>query len=134
MRIFLVVFLALILALPSWLSHTVTTEGWGASVAYEAWLIFHVGIVFALYFSTRNIFNVWGGILLTGMYMSLFCVYTGITPQTVSLLNIGISLLAGLLAYIAATPVQLFLLKGAGRESYSILFAIIVVTAVSFFL
>ena len=49
MRIFLVVFLALILALPSWLSHTVTTEGWGASVAYEAWLIFHVGIVFAEY-------------------------------------------------------------------------------------
>mgnify|MGYP007111753957 CR=1 FL=1 len=64
----------------------------------------------------------------TGGYVGLFCVYTGITPVTVSLSGLGLGLLAGVLVYVVATPVQLFLLKGEGRESYSVLLAILSAT------
>ena len=117
MRILLVLFLVVLMALPSYMARTVTAVGWGSSIAYEAWVLFNAAIVVAMYFSTRNIFNIWGAILLTGGYTGLFCVYTGITPVTVSLSALGLGLLAGALVYIAATPVQLFLLRGEGRES-----------------
>ena len=128
MRILLVVFLIALLALPSYTAGTVTAEGWGSSIAYEAWVLFNAGIVLAMYFSTRNIFSVWGAVLLTGGYTGLFCVYTGITPVLISLSGIGLGLLAGIAVYIAATPVQIFLLKGEGRESYSVLVAILAAT------
>jgi len=128
MRILLVVLLVVLLAAPSYMARTVTAVGWGSSMAYEAWVLFNVGIVLAMYFSTRNIFSMFGSILLTGCYTGLFCVYTGITPITVSLSGLGLGLLAGVLVYIAATPVQIFLLKGEGRESYSVLASILVAT------
>lgn len=133
MRILFVIILAVTLALPSYMARTVTAVGWGSSMAYEAWLIFNMGIVVAMFFSMRNIFSVWGGTLLTGCYVGLFCVYTGITPITVSLSGIGLGLLAGVAVYIAATPVQLFLLKGEGRESYSVLLAILAATLTAMF-
>ena len=126
MRILLILALVVLLALPSYTAHTVTAEGWGASLAYEAWVLFNAAIVLAMYFSTRNIFNVWGAILLTG-------VYTGITPFTISLAGIGLGLLAGVLVYILATPVQIFLLKGEGRESYSVLVSILAATLTAMF-
>ena len=126
MRILLIAFLVALLALPSYMARTVTATGWGSSMAYEAWILFNAGIVIAMYFSTRNIFSLFGGLLLTGCYTGLFCVYTGITPVTVSLSGLG--LLAGVLAYIVATPVQLFLLRWEGRESYSVLLAILAAT------
>ena len=128
MRILLVVLLVVLLAAPSYMARTVTVVGWGSSMAYEAWVLFNAGIVLAMYFSTRNIFSMFGSILLTGCYTLLFCVYTGITPITVSLSGLGLGLLAGVLVYIAATPVQIFLLKGEGRESYSVLASILVAT------
>ena len=128
MRTLLILSLIALLALPSYIGGTVTTVGWGSSLAYESWVLFNAVIVLAMYFSTRNIFSVWGAILLTGCYTGLFCVYTGINPVTVSMSGLGFGLLAGILSYIAATPVQIFLLKGEGRESYSVLFAIIVAT------
>jgi hypothetical protein len=97
-------------------------------MAYESWVLFNAGIVIAMYFSLRNIFSVFGAVLLTGCYTGLFCVYTGITPVTVSLSGLGLGLLAGVLVYFVATPVQLFLLKGEGRESYSVLLAILSAT------
>jgi len=133
MRILLVLFLVVLLALPSYTAHTVTAEGWGASLAYEAWVLFNAAIVLAMYFSTRNIFNVWGAILLTGGYTGLFCVYTGITPFTISLAGLGLGLLAGVLVYILATPVQILLLKGEGRESYSVLVSILAATLTAMF-
>ena len=133
MRILLVLFLVVLMALPSYMARTVTAVGWGSSIAYEAWVLFNAAIVVAMYFSTRNIFNIWGAILLTGGYMGLFCVYTGITPVTVSLSALGLGLLAGALVYIAATPVQLFLLRGEGRESYSVLAAILAATLTAMF-
>ena len=133
MRILLVLFLVVLMALPSYMARTVTAVGWGSSVAYEAWVLFNAAIVVAMYFSTRNIFNIWGAILLTGGYTGLFCVYTGITPVTVSLSGLGLGLLAGVLAYIVATPVQLFLLRGEGRESYSVLAAILAATLTAMF-
>ena len=133
MRILLILALVVLLALPSYTAHTVTAEGWGASLAYEAWVLFNAAIVLAMYFSTRNIFNVWGAILLTGGYTGLFCVYTGITPFTISLAGLGLGLLAGVLVYILATPVQIFLLKGEGRESYSVLAAILAATLTAMF-
>ena len=128
MRILLVALLVALLAAPSYMARTVTAVGWGSSMAYEAWVLFNVGIVLAMYFSTRNIFSMFGSILLTGCYTGLFCVYTGITPITVSLSGLGLGLLAGVLAYIAATPIQIVLLKGEGRESYSVLASILVAT------
>ena len=128
MRILLVALLVALLAAPSYMARTVTAVGWGSSMAYEAWVLFNVGIVLAMYFSTRNIFSMFGSILLTGCYTGLFCVYTGITPITVSLSGLGLGLLAGVLVYIAATPIQIFLLKGEGRESYSVLASILVAT------
>jgi len=128
MRILLVVLLVALIAAPSYMARTVTAVGWGSSIAYEAWVLFNVGIVLAMYFSTRNIFSMFGSILLTGCYTGLFCVYTGITPITVSLSGLGLGLLAGVLVYIAATPIQIFLLKGEGRESYSVLASILVAT------
>ena len=132
MRILLIVLLVALLAAPSYMARTVTAVGWGSSMAYEAWVLFNVGIVLAMYFSIRNIFSMFGSILLTGCYTGLFCVYTGITPITVSLSGLGLGLLAGVLAgvlvYIAATPIQIFLLKGEGRESYSVLASILVAT------
>ena len=128
MRILLVALLVALIAAPSYMARTVTAVGWGSSMAYEAWVLFNVGIVLAMYFSTRNIFSMFGSILLTGCYTGLFCVYTGITPITVSLSGLGLGLLAGVLVYIAATPVQIFLLKGEGRESYSVLASILVAT------
>ena len=128
MRTLLILSLIALLALPSYIGGTVTTVGWGSSLAYESWVLFNAVIVLAMYFSTRNIFSVWGAILLTGCYTGLFCVYTGINPVTVSMSGLGFGLLAGILSYIAATPVQIFLLKGEGRESYSVLFAIIAAT------
>ena len=128
MRTLLILSLIALLALPSYIGGTVTTVGWGSSLAYESWVLFNAVIVLAMYFSTRNIFSVWGAVLLTGCYTGLFCVYTGINPVTVSMSGLGFGLLAGILSYIAATPVQIFLLKGEGRESYSVLFAIIVAT------
>ena len=128
MRILLVVLLVVLLAAPSYMARTVTAVGWGSSMAYEAWVLFNVGIVLAMYFSTRNIFSMFGSILLTGCYTGLFCVYTGITPITVSLSGLGLGLLAGVLVYIAATPIQIVLLKGEGRESYSVLASILVAT------
>ena len=128
MRILLIAFLVALLALPSYVARTVTATGWGSSMAYEAWILFNAGIVIAMYFSIRNIFSVFGAVLLTGCYTGLFCVYTGITPVTVSLSGLGLGLLAGVLAYVVATPVQLFLLKGEGRESYSVLLAILSAT------
>ena len=128
MRILLVLFLVVLMALPSYMARTVTAVGWGSSIAYEAWVLFNVGIVLAMYFSTRNIFSMFGSILLTGCYTGLFCVYTGITPITVSLAGLGLGLLAGVLVYIAATPIQIVLLKGEGRESYSVLASILVAT------
>ena len=128
MRILLVLFLVVLMALPSYMARTVTAVGWGSSVAYEAWVLFNAAIVVAMYFSTRNIFNIWGAILLTGGYTGLFCVYTGITPVTVSLSGLGLGVLSGVLTYIAATPLQIFLLKGEGRESYSVLLAILAAT------
>ncbi|WP_458401041.1 hypothetical protein [Mailhella sp.] len=128
MRILLVALLVVLLAAPSYMARTVTAVGWGSSMAYEAWVLFNVGIVLAMYFSTRNIFSMFGSILLTGCYTGLFCVYTGITPITVSLAGLGLGLLAGVLVYIAATPIQIFLLKGEGRESYSVLASILVAT------
>ena len=128
MRILLVALLVALLAAPSYMARTVTAVGWGSSMAYEAWVLFNVGIVLAMYFSTRNIFSMFGSILLTGCYTGLFCVYTGITPITVSLSGLGLGLLAGVLVYIAATPIQIVLLKGEGRESYSVLASILVAT------
>ena len=128
MRTLLILSLIALRALPSYIGGTVATVGWGSSLAYESWVLFNAVIVLAMYFSTRNIFSVWGAILLTGCYTGLFCVYTGINPVTVSMSGLGFGLLAGILSYIAATPVQIFLLKGEGRESYSVLFAIIVAT------
>ena len=128
MRILLIVLLVALLAAPSYMARTVTAVGWGSSMAYEAWVLFNVGIVLAMYFSIRNIFSVFGSILLTGCYTGLFCVYTGITPITVSLSGLGLGLLAGVLVYIAATPIQIVLLKGEGRESYSVLASILVAT------
>ena len=128
MRILLVALLVALLAAPSYMARTVTAVGWGSSMAYEAWVLFNVGIVLAMYFSTRNIFSTFGSILLTGCYTGLFCVYTGITPITVSLSGLGLGLLAGVLVYIAATPIQIVLLKGEGRESYSVLASILVAT------
>ena len=128
MRILLIVLLVVLLAAPSYMARTVTAVGWGSSMAYEAWVLFNVGIVLAMYFSTRNIFSMFGSILLTGCYTGLFCVYTGITPITVSLSGLGLGLLAGVLVYIAATPIQIVLLKGEGRESYSVLASILVAT------
>ncbi len=128
MRILLIALLVALLALPSYVGRTVTATGWGSSMAYEAWILFNAGIVIAMYFSTRNIFSLFGGLLLTGCYTGLFCVYTGITPVTVSLSGLGLGLLAGVLAYIVATPLQLFLLKWEGRESYSVLLAILSAT------
>lgn len=86
-----------------------------------------------MYFSTRNIFSVGGAVLLTGGYTGLFCVYTGITPFTISLAGLGLGLLAGVLVYILATPVQIFLLKGEGRESYSVLVSILAATLTAMF-
>lgn len=128
MRILLVALLVVLLAAPSYMARTVTAVGWGSSMAYEAWVLFNVGIVLAMYFSTRNIFSMFGSILLTGCYTGLFCVYTSITPITVSLSGLGLGLLAGVLVYIAATPIQIVLLKGEGRESYSVLASILVAT------
>ena len=128
MRTLLILSLIALLALPSYIGGTVATVGWGSSLAYESWVLFNAVIVLAMYFSTRNIFSVWGAVLLTGCYTGLFCVYTGINPVTVSMSGLGFGLLAGILSYIAATPVQIFLLKGEGRESYSVLLAIIVAT------
>lgn len=128
MRILLVALLVALIAAPSYMARTATAVGWGSSMAYEAWVLFNVGIVLAMYFSTRNIFSMFGSILLTGCYTGLFCVYTGITPITVSLSGLGLGLLAGVLVYIAATPIQIFLLKGEGRESYSVLASILVAT------
>ena len=128
MRILLVALLVALIAAPSYMARTVTAVGWGSSIAYEAWVLFNVGIVLAMYFSTRNIFSMFGSILLTGCYTGLFCVYTGITPITVSLSGLGLGLLAGVLVYIAATPIQIFLLKGEGRESYSVLASILAAT------
>ena len=128
MRILLILSLIALLAVPSYVGGTVTTVGWGSSLAFEAWVLFNAAIVLAMYFSTRNIFSVWGAILLTGCYTGLFCVYTGINPIIVSMSGLGLGLLAGVLTYIAATPVQLFLLKGEGRESYSVLVAMLVAT------
>ena len=128
MRILLVALLVALLAAPSYMARTVTAVGWGSSMAYEAWVLFNVGIVLAMYFSTRNIFSMFGSILLTGCYTGLFCVYTGITPITVSLSGLGLGLLAGVLVYIAATPIQIVLLKGEGRESYSVLASILAAT------
>ena len=128
MRILLIAFLVVLLALPSYMARTVTATGWGSSMAYEAWILFNAVIVIAMYFSTRNIFSLFGGLLLTGCYTGLFCVYTGITPVTVSLSGLGLGRLAGVLAYIVATPVPLFLLKWEGRESYSVLLAILAAT------
>ncbi|MBQ4076095.1 MAG: hypothetical protein IJD65_00200 [Mailhella sp.] len=128
MRILLIAFLVVLLGMPSYMARTVTATGWGHSMAYEAWVLFNAVIVIAMYFSTRNIFSIFGALLLTGCYTGLFCVYTGINLVTVSLAGLGLGLLAGVLAYIVATPVQLFLLKGEGRESYSVLFAILSAT------
>ena len=128
MRILLILSLIALLAAPSYVAGTVTTVGWGSSLAYEAWVLFNAVIVLAMYFSIRNIFSVWGAVLLTGCYTGLFCVYTGINAVTVSMSGLGLGLLAGVLAYIAATPVQLFLLKGEGRESYSVLVAMLLAT------
>ncbi len=128
MRVLFALFLAVLLALPSYMARTVTAMGWGSSVAYEAWLLFNMGIVVAMYISMRNIFSVFGAVLLTGGYVGLFCVYTGITPVTVSLSGLGLGVLSGVLTYIAATPLQIFLLKGEGRESYSVLLAILAAT------
>ena len=128
MRILLIAFLVALLALPSYMARTVTAAGWGASMAYESWVLFNAVIVIAMYFSLRNIFSVFGAVLLTGCYTGLFCVYTGITPVTVSMSGLGLGLLAGVLVYFVATPVQLFLLKGEGRESYSVLLAILAAT------
>ena len=133
MRILLIAFLVALLTLPSYMARTVTATGWGSSMAYEAWILFNAVIVIAMYFSTRNIFSLFGGLLLTGCYTGLFCVYTGITPVTVSLSALGLGLLAGALVYIAATPVQLFLLRGEGRESYSVLAAILAATLTAMF-
>ena len=128
MRVLFALFLAVLLALPSYMARTVTAVGWGSSAAYEAWLLFNMGIVVAMYISMRNIFSVFGAVLLTGGYVGLFCVYTGITPVTVSLSGLGLGVLSGVLTYIAATPLQIFLLKGEGRESYSVLLAILAAT------
>ena len=133
MRILLVLFLVVLMALPSYMARTVTAVGWGSSIAYEAWVLFNAAIVVAMYFSTRNIFNIWGAILLTGGYTGLFCVYTGITPFTISLAGLGLGLLAGVLVYILATPVQILLLKGEGRESYSVLVSILAATLTAMF-
>lgn len=133
MRILLIAFLVALLALPSYMARTVTATGWGSSMAYEAWVLFNAAIVIAMYFSTRNIFSVGGAVLLTGGYTGLFCVYTGITPFTISLAGLGLGLLAGVLVYILATPVQIFLLKGEGRESYSVLVSILAATLTAMF-
>ncbi len=134
MKIFLVAFLAVVLALPSYLGHTVTAEGWGAGIAYETWLLFNTIVVIGIYFTTRNIFSVWGGVLLTGIYMGLFSVYTGITPITVSLANVGLGVLAGVLVYVAATTAQFCLLKTGSRESYSVCSAMLTASLVSILL
>lgn len=133
MKVFTVLLMACLLALPSWLSHTVTPVGWGSSIAYEAWVIFNAVIVIGFYCTTRNIFNVWGGLLLTGIYMALFCVYTGITPLQVSLADIGLGMLAGVLTYLAGTAVQVCLLQGDSRESYSVLLAMVAACATAMF-
>jgi hypothetical protein len=125
MKIFSILLLALVLALPSWLAQTVTASGWGSSIAYEVWICFHAVLVLGLYFTTRNIFNVWGGALITAVYAVLFCVYTGITPIQVSLLDVGLGLLVGGVTYFAATAVQIVLVKTSSRESYSVLAAIV---------
>ncbi|MBQ8665207.1 MAG: hypothetical protein IJ474_05440 [Mailhella sp.] len=134
MKIILAAFLALILALPSYMGHTVTVSGWGSGIAYEVWLLFNAIVVIGLYFTTRNIFSVWGGILLTGLYMGLFAVYTGITPIQVSLANIGFGVLAGILVYVAATTAQFCLLKTGSRESYSVCLAMLTASLISIFI
>jgi len=133
MRLFLALPLALVLALPSYMGKTVTPTGWGSSFTYELWLLINAGLVIGFYCTARNIFNVWGAILLTGGYTGLFCVYTGITPFTISLAGLGLGLLAGVLVYILATPVQILLLKGEGRESYSVLVSILAATLTAMF-
>ena len=131
MKIVSILLLALLLALPSWMAQTVTVGGWGSSIAYEVWVCFHATLVFGLYCTTRNIFNVWGGALITCVYAVLFGVYTGITPINVSLLDVGLGLLSGLVVYFAATAVQIVLLKTSSRESYSVLAAIATAILVS---
>ncbi len=125
MKIILAVVLALILALPSWLSKTVTPVGWGSSLAYELWLMYNAALVIGIYCTTRNIFNVWGAVLLTGLGLGLFGVYTGITPISVSLADLGLGLLCGVLVYAAVTAAQVCLLKGGCRESFSVLPALL---------
>lgn len=134
MKIVSVLILALLLGLPSWMGQTVTATGWGSGIAYEVWVCFHAGLVLGLYFTTRNIFNVWGGLLFTGIYAGLFCVYTGITPIATSLFDICLGLLAGLITYFAATAVQILLLKTYSRESYSVLAGIAAAAATSILL
>lgn len=125
MKIFLAVALALVLALPSWMGKTVTPIGWGASVAYELWLAYCTALVIGIYCTTRNIFNVWGGILLTGIGLGLFGVYTGIMPMTISLYELGLGLLGVVLIYAAMTAAQVCFLKGGCRESFSVLPALL---------
>ena len=115
MKIFLVLALALVLALPSWMAKTVTPVGWGSSVAYELWLAYNAALIIGIYCTTRNIFNVWGAVLLTGLGLGLFGVYTGITPISVSLADLGLGLLCGVLVYAAVTAAQVCLLKGGCR-------------------
>lgn len=126
MKIFLVLALALVLALPSWMAKTVTPVGWGSSVAYELWLAYNAALIIGIYCTTRNIFNVWGGILLTGIALGLFGVYTGITPMTISLYELGLGLLGGVLVYAAMTAAQVCFLKGGCRESFSVFPALLV--------
>lgn len=130
MRFFLALALALVLALPSYMGKTVTPTGWGSSFTYELWLLINAGLVIGFYCTARNIFNVWGGGLLTLIYLGLFGVYTGITPITISLAGIGVGLLAGVLMYAAITALQVCLLKGGSRESFSVLPALLVTAIV----
>ena len=94
MRILLILLLIALLALPSYIAGTVTTVGWGSSLAFEAWVLFNTAIVLAMYFSTRNIFSVWGAILLTDYNNHL-----GYIPIAIALVISIAQIVAGVILY-----------------------------------